>query len=83
MGNYQPVETFVQTAHSHWAIENGLHWALDVTFQEDGYWVRQEHAPQNFFCPTKVRPRPTAPLNEASARDAKQAIASQTIDPVR
>lgn len=26
---------FLQTARDHWAVENGLHWRLDVDFQED------------------------------------------------
>ncbi len=31
----------------HWAIENKLHWALDVHFDEDRCRVRKEHAPLN------------------------------------
>ncbi len=31
----------------HWSIENGLHWTLDVTFNEDDCRVRSGHAPQN------------------------------------
>jgi predicted transposase YbfD/YdcC len=32
----------------HWGVENGLHWTLDVTFNEDACRVRTGHAPQNF-----------------------------------
>lgn len=32
---------------THWAIENGLHWVLDVAFAEDGCRIRKDHAPQN------------------------------------
>jgi predicted transposase YbfD/YdcC len=32
---------------THWAIENGLHWVLDVSFGEDGSRIRKDHAPQN------------------------------------
>jgi predicted transposase YbfD/YdcC len=32
----------------HWAIENRLHWALDVAFREDDCRVRQGHAAENF-----------------------------------
>ena len=32
----------------HWAIENGMHWTLDVAFNEDQCRARVEHAAQNF-----------------------------------
>ena len=32
---------------SHWAIENGLHWVLDVTFNEDKCRSRTGHGPAN------------------------------------
>ncbi|MEB3267764.1 MAG: ISAs1 family transposase [Leptolyngbya sp.] len=32
---------------THWAIENGLHWVLDVAFAEDSCRIRKDHAPQN------------------------------------
>lgn len=38
---------FARAARQHWAIENSLHWVLDVTFREDDCRVRKEHAPQN------------------------------------
>ena len=31
----------------HWAIENSLHWVLDVTFNEDDCRVRTGHGPEN------------------------------------
>jgi predicted transposase YbfD/YdcC len=33
---------------SHWMIENGLHWVLDMTFRDDECRVRTDHAPANF-----------------------------------
>jgi predicted transposase YbfD/YdcC len=33
---------------SHWAIENSLHWVLDVVFRDDECRVRTNHAPANF-----------------------------------
>lgn len=41
-------ETFAQAARAHWAIENSLHWVLDVIFREDDCRVRLGHAPRNF-----------------------------------
>lgn len=39
---------FLQVARSHWGIENGLHWALDVHFAEDANRARKDNAPENF-----------------------------------
>lgn len=33
---------------SHWGIENGLHWTLDLAFDEDRCRVRKDHGPENF-----------------------------------
>ena len=33
---------------SHWGIENGLHWTLDIAFDEDHCRVRKDHGPENF-----------------------------------
>jgi predicted transposase YbfD/YdcC len=32
----------------HWAVENGLHWVMDMTFRDDECRIRTEHAPANF-----------------------------------
>ena len=32
---------------SHWAIENSLHWVLDMIFRDDECRVRTDHAPAN------------------------------------
>jgi predicted transposase YbfD/YdcC len=34
---------FADAARSHWAIENNLHWTLDVTFNEDRSRLRTGH----------------------------------------
>ena len=33
---------------SHWAIENSLHWVMDMIFRDDECRVRTNHAPANF-----------------------------------
>lgn len=33
---------------SHWAIENSLHWVMDMLFRDDECRVRTNHAPANF-----------------------------------
>jgi predicted transposase YbfD/YdcC len=37
----------LQAIRSHWGIENGLHWTLDIAFAEDRSRVRKDHAPEN------------------------------------
>jgi predicted transposase YbfD/YdcC len=32
----------------HWAIENSLHWVLDMVFRDDECRLRTDHAPANF-----------------------------------
>jgi predicted transposase YbfD/YdcC len=38
---------FPDCIRSHWAIENSLHWCLDVVFAEDASRVRKDHSPHN------------------------------------
>ncbi|MFN4088154.1 MAG: ISAs1 family transposase [Alphaproteobacteria bacterium] len=40
-------ERFARAVRSHWAIENSLHWVLDVTFDEDGARNRADNGPEN------------------------------------
>jgi len=36
-----------EAAREHWAIENSLHYVLDVTFNEDKSRIRKDNAPEN------------------------------------
>jgi len=40
-------ERFGEVARAHWGVENGLHWVLDVTMNEDGARNRKDNGPQN------------------------------------
>jgi len=40
-------EAFGHAVRSHWAIENNLHWTLDVTFHEDLSRLRAGHGARN------------------------------------
>jgi predicted transposase YbfD/YdcC len=39
---------------SHWAVENALHWSLDVSFREDACRVRKDEGPANLACMRRV-----------------------------
>jgi predicted transposase YbfD/YdcC len=41
-------QKILQAKRSYWGIENGLHWVLDIAFNEDRSRVRKDNAPQNF-----------------------------------
>jgi len=40
-------ERFAQAARDHWGVENGLHWSLDVTMDEDHARNRKDNGPEN------------------------------------
>jgi predicted transposase YbfD/YdcC len=48
LSKYPSGRRFAEAVRSHWAIENRLHWQLDVTFQEDQSRIRKGHADANF-----------------------------------
>ncbi len=41
-------QAFGNAVRSHWSIENGLHWVLDLAFEEDRSRMRKDHSQQNF-----------------------------------
>ena len=38
---------FTELARAQWGVENGLHWVLDVTMNEDRKRNRKDHGPEN------------------------------------
>jgi predicted transposase YbfD/YdcC len=42
------VKLFAHAVRSHWGIENGCHWTLDMTFREDESRIRDVHVRENF-----------------------------------
>jgi predicted transposase YbfD/YdcC len=49
-----PPAQLATAIRSHWAIENGLHWVLDVGFNEDASCVRERNAARNLALLRKI-----------------------------
>ena len=49
-----PPTQLATAIRSHWAIENGLHWVLDVGFNEDASRVRERTAARNLALLRKI-----------------------------
>jgi predicted transposase YbfD/YdcC len=52
---------------SHWAIENSLHWVMDMVFRDDECRVRTNHAPTNF---TTIKHMACNLLRRPSSKDS-------------
>lgn len=48
LSKHLSAKELLRVTRSHWGIENGLHWALDVHFAEDAHRARKDNAPENF-----------------------------------
>jgi predicted transposase YbfD/YdcC len=51
----------------HWAIENSLHWVMDIVLRDDECRVRTDHAPANF---TTIKHMAHNLLRKASGKDS-------------
>ena len=47
-------ESFGAIIRGHWAVENQLHWVLDVIFREDGGRARKDNSPLNLNVLRKI-----------------------------
>lgn len=43
-----PAKSLAAIVRSHWAVENSLHWVMDMVFRDDECRIRTDHAPANF-----------------------------------
>ena len=43
-----PASQMGPLVRDHWAVENSLHWVMDMVFRDDECRLRTEHAPANF-----------------------------------
>ena len=60
-------EHLAATIRSHWAIENSLHWTMDMVFRDDECRVRTDHAPANF---TTIKHMAYNLIRKASSKDS-------------
>jgi predicted transposase YbfD/YdcC len=51
----------------HWAVENSLHWVMDMVFRDDECRVRTDHAPANF---TTIKHMALNLLRKAKSKDS-------------
>lgn len=43
-----PASEMAAVVRDHWAVENALHWVMDMVFRDDECRLRTDHAPANF-----------------------------------
>jgi predicted transposase YbfD/YdcC len=41
-------QQFAHAVRGDWAVENSLHWVMDIAFREDESRIRKYHSPANF-----------------------------------
>lgn len=74
-------DEFARAVRGHWAIENKLHWVLDVTMGEDACPIYREDAAENLAC---IRHMAVNMLRAETSRKAsirrKQKIAAMSSD---
>ena len=54
ISSLNPNNDFNKYIRDHWAVENSLHWTLDMTFREDEQRKRDNHAAANFAIVRKI-----------------------------
>src|SRR3982750_580692 len=60
-----------RTGAWHWGVENGLHWVLDVTMNEDQARNHKDHGPQNIALLRRLA------LNLAKREGSKESLKSK------
>ena len=63
------IKEFAHAVRSHWAIENNLHWSLDVIFREDAARARKDNSP---LCMNVLRKTALFPAQQCQIRTREQ-----------
>jgi predicted transposase YbfD/YdcC len=48
LGRRVRAKRMAESIRGHWAVENNLHWQLDISFNEDRRRIRKGHGAENF-----------------------------------
>ena len=64
---------FNKYIRSHWGVENGLHWVLDMVFREDEQRKRARNADKNFAIIRKIV------LNLLKKDDGKESLRTKRL----
>lgn len=62
-----PADHIGPVVRSHWAIENSLHWVMDMVFRDDECRLRTDHAPADF---TTIKHMALNLFRRASSKDS-------------
>ena len=61
---------FVEIARAQWGIDDGLHWVLDVTMNEDRKRNWKNHGPENIALLSPLAPNLPTPSYSLHSRDS-------------
>ena len=75
IGTLKADNDFNRFIRSHWGVENGLHWVLDMTFREDEQRKRANHAAANFAVVRKIA------LNLLKKDTGKESLRTKRLKP--
>jgi hypothetical protein len=54
-------KAFAEAVRRHWAVENDLHWSLDISFRENESRIRDRNAAENFAIRARTAETPEQP----------------------
>ena len=71
---------FAAVVRSHWQIENGLHWVLDVTFRDDHARVRKGYGARNMGLIKRIAVNLLKPATDKNSLKLRRKKASWSTD---
>jgi predicted transposase YbfD/YdcC len=74
-------EQIGRAVRSHWAVENSLHWVLDVAFREDDSRARTGHAPENLSALRRLAHNTIKAHDPQSKKSVRRHMNRASLDP--